>query len=44
MTSHHFTDPPPAEHGPHPAICLALGFGVIVAGAIIVHLLFNVVV
>lgn len=44
MTTHHFTDPPPARDGPHPAICLILGFGVILVGATIVHILFNVVV
>ena len=27
--------------GPHPAICLATGFGVIIAAAVIVHIVFN---
>jgi hypothetical protein len=37
---------PPQAHrdGPHPAICLAAGFGVIIAAAIIVHVIFNTVV
>lgn len=36
---------PPATHrdGPHPAICLAAGFGVIILAAIIVHVVFNAV-
>jgi hypothetical protein len=40
----HHSDPPPTEDGPHPAICLAAGFGVIILGAIIVHVVFNVLV
>jgi hypothetical protein len=34
---------PPQAHrdGPHPAICLAAGFGVIIAAAVIVHIAFN---
>ena len=27
--------------GPHPAICLMAGFGVIIAAAVIVHIVFN---
>ena len=36
---------PPQAHrdGPHPAICLAAGFGVIIAAAVIVHIVFNLV-
>jgi hypothetical protein len=40
----------PAHHpttkrdGPHPAISLIVGFGVIVLGATIVHVVFNVLV
>ena len=36
---------PPNTHrdGPHPAICLAAGFGVIIAAAVIVHIIFNLV-
>jgi len=33
--------PPPQRDGPHPSVCLMLGFGVIVLGAIIVHVVFN---
>ena len=33
--------PPPRRDGPHPALCLMLGFGVIVLGAIVVHVVFN---
>ena len=40
MTSHPPVDPRP-EGGPHPAISLLLGFGVIVLGAMIVHVVFN---
>ena len=29
--------------GPHPAICLMAGFGVIIAAAVIVHVVFNAV-
>ena len=29
--------------GPHPAICLATGFGVIIAAALIVHTVFRLV-
>ena len=37
------TDPPPPHTGPHPALSLMLGFGVIVLGAIVVHVLFGIV-
>lgn len=43
MTLHSPLDPPPHREGPHPAISLLLGFAVIVAGALIVHVLFNMV-
>jgi len=43
MALHPPLDPPPVRDGPHPAISLAIGFGVIVAGALIVHVLFNAV-
>ena len=33
--------PPPHRDGPHPAICLLAGFGVITLGAAIVHVLFE---
>ena len=33
--------PPPSRDGPHPALSLMLGFGVIVLGAIVVHVVFN---
>lgn len=36
--------PRSTREGPHPAISLAIGFGVIIAGAMIVHLAFNVLV
>ena len=35
---------PPTRDGVHPAIGLFAGFGVIVVGAIIVHVVFNVLV
>ena len=38
----HDHNPPQAHRdGPHPAICLAAGFGVIIAAAVIVHIVFN---
>ncbi len=43
MALHPPLDPPPARDGPHPAISLLVGFGVIVAGALIVHVVFNAV-
>ena len=36
-------DPPP-ESGPHPAVSLLAGFGVIILGAMVVHVVFNVLV
>ncbi|HYD27954.1 hypothetical protein [Brevundimonas sp.] len=36
-------DPRP-ESGPHPALSLVLGFGLIVLGATVVHVVFNVLV
>ncbi len=36
-------DPRP-EGGPHPAVSLLLGFGVIILGATVVHVVFNVLV
>lgn len=40
-------DPPPHQtsgrDGPHPALSLIVGFGVIVLGATVVHVLFNAV-
>ena len=41
MTSH--PEPPPVRHGPHPAVSLILGFGLIVVGATIVHVVFGMV-
>lgn len=43
MALHPPLDPPPTRDGPHPAISLLVGFSVIVAGALIVHVLFNAV-
>ena len=40
----HDDKPAQAPHdGPHPAICLATGFGVIIAAAMIVHVVFNMI-
>ena len=48
MALNHPVDPPPhhdgPHHGPHPALSLIVGFGVIVLGATVVHLVFNVLV
>ena len=44
MALHPPLEPPPARDGPHPAISLAIGFGVIILGAIVVHVVFNVLV
>jgi hypothetical protein len=46
MALHHpiHDEPPAREGGPHPAICLMLGFAVIAAGATIVHIVFNTLV
>ena len=43
MTSHPPVDTRP-EGGPHPAISLLVGFGIIVLGALVVHVVFNVLV
>ena len=37
-------DPPPHHDGPHPALSLLVGFGVIILGATVVHVVFNVLV
>lgn len=37
-------DPPPPHSGPHPALSLIVGFGLIVLGATVVHVVFNVLV
>ncbi len=44
MSAQPLHTPPPTRDGPHPALCLALGFGVIAAGATIVHVVFNALV
>ncbi|HWQ87967.1 hypothetical protein [Brevundimonas sp.] len=48
MALNHPVDPPPdpttGHDGPHPAISLIVGFGVIVLGATVVHVVFNVLV
>lgn len=48
MAHDHPADPhtgaPRPEGGPHPAISLIVGFGLIVLGAIVVHVVFNVLV
>ena len=43
MASDHPADPRP-EGGPHPAVSLLAGFGLIILGAIVVHVVFNVLV
>ncbi|MCS6627300.1 hypothetical protein N0B44_30775 [Roseibacterium beibuensis] len=43
MAYDHPVDPRP-EGGPHPAVSLIVGFGVIIAVAILVHVVFNVLV
>jgi len=43
MTSYPPVDPR-HEGGPHPAISLLVGFGIIVLGALVVHVVFNVLV
>ena len=35
---------PRPEGGPHPAVSLILGFGLIILGATVVHVVFNVLV
>ncbi|MGZ9113027.1 MAG: hypothetical protein ACXW3K_00265 [Brevundimonas sp.] len=37
-------DPTPGRDGPHPALSLILGFGLIIVGATLVHVVFNVLV
>lgn len=46
MALHHPIDDRPAarESGPHPALCLMLGFAVIAVGATVVHIVFNALV
>lgn len=44
MALHDPAHPPSTEHGPHPAVSLIVGFGLIIAGAILVHVVFNVLV
>lgn len=48
MAHDHPADPGPGatrpEGGPHPAVSLIVGFGLIIAGAIVVHVVFNVLV
>ncbi|HYC96781.1 hypothetical protein [Brevundimonas sp.] len=36
--------PPPDHHDVHPALSLIVGFGLIVLGATVVHVVFNVLV
>lgn len=46
MALHHPIDDRPAarKDGPHPALCLLLGFAVIAGGATLVHIVFNALV
>lgn len=48
MALNHPVDPPPhptsGREGPHPAVSLILGFGLIVVGATLIHIVFNVLV
>lgn len=44
MTTQPLHEPPPTRDGPHPAICLLAGFGVIALGATAVHIVFNALV
>jgi hypothetical protein len=39
----HTRGPQGPSDGPHPAICLAVGFGVIVVAALAVHILMGVI-
>ena len=41
MVQLHPQDPQPGHPGPHPALSLIVGFGVIVVAAIIVHVVFE---
>ncbi|MDY6924623.1 MAG: hypothetical protein SWI22_11775 [Pseudomonadota bacterium] len=44
MALNHPVDQTPSRDGPHPAVCLLAGFGVIILGAVLVHVVFNVLV
>lgn len=44
MALNYPVDPPPHRDGPHPALSLLVGFGVIILGATVVHVVFNVLV
>ena len=48
MARNHPVDPRPVdprpEGGPHPAVSLIVGFGLIILGAAVVHVVFNVLV
>lgn len=44
MALNYPVDPPPQHDGPHPAVSLLVGFGVIILGATVVHVVFNVLV
>jgi hypothetical protein len=44
MAQTHPKDPIPEHPGPHPAVSLIVGFGLIILGATIVHVAFNVLV
>jgi len=41
MALDHPADPTRRREGPHPALSLLIGFGVIIVGAMIVHVVFN---
>jgi hypothetical protein len=44
MALNHSVEPTPHRDGPHPALSLLVGFGVIILGATVVHVLFNAIV
>ena len=44
MALNYPVDPPPQHDGPHPAVSLLVGFGVIILGATVVHVVFNILV
>ena len=44
MALNHPVDPTSKREGPHPAVSLLVGFGVIILGATVVHVVFNVLV
>ncbi|MFN3930202.1 MAG: hypothetical protein ACK4JY_00510 [Brevundimonas sp.] len=44
MALNHPVDQTPSRDGPHPAVCLLAGFGVIIGCATLVHVIFNVLV